>query len=481
MRTNMRKQYILGLVFVFLLATGCEDYLDINEDPNNPTSAPLSGLMVNSTLETGQNVYDVGGITSFYVQYLASPNEASSTDIHDEVSYSGTWANLYNIMTDLSDLEIQAEEEGATEYLGVAKILKAINLGMTVDLWGNVPYSEAFFAQTLTPGYDNAEALYTEIFTLLDDGIAALEQGNSSVELGSDDFFYSIEGENDSDIDAWISTANALRARYLLHLSETSAYDPQAVLAAVDNGYSSSTQDAQLNSYASSIQRNPWATVAINNDNLLLGGWTSEQLVEAMDGTTYDYVDPRMTYMFGTTDDGEYLGTPNGAGRGDAAEQGERSYLVTDSYYAAEQAPILVVTYFEQLFIEAEAALDAGDAGRAYDAYLAGIRTHMEKLGVEDAEIEGYLANPEVSVGATALTIDEVMKEKYIAMYLHPEAWVDARRYDYQYEDMTLPANHNPALGGEFIKRLVYPDTEQTRNSSNLPQVTLGDELFWDN
>ena len=475
MNNIMRKQYMLGLVIVFLLATGCEEYLDINEDPNNPTSAPLSGLMVNSTLETGQNVYDVGSITSFYVQYLASPNEASSTDIHDEVSYSGTWANLYNIMTDLSDLEIQAEEEGATEYLGVAKILKAINLGMTVDLWGNVPYSEAFFAQTLTPSYDDAEALYTEIFTLLDDGIAALEQGNSAVELGNDDFFFA------GDTEAWISTANALRARYLLHLSETGSYDPQAVLSAVDEGFSSTDGDAQLTDYASSIQRNPWATTAINNEDLLLGGWTSEQLVEAMDGTSYGYIDPRMTFMFGTTDDGEYLGTPNGAGRGDAAEQGERSYLVTDSYYAAEGAPILVITYFEQLFIEAEAALDAGDAGRAYDAYLAGIRTHMEKLGVEDAEIEGYLANPEVSVGATALTIDEVMKEKYIAMYLHPEAWVDARRYDYQYEDMTLPTNHNPALGGEFIKRLVYPDTEQTRNSSNLPQVTLGDELFWDN
>jgi hypothetical protein len=463
------------MMVMFLLATGCEEYLDINEDPNNPTSAPLSGLMVNSTLETGQNVYDVGSITSFYVQYLASPNEASSTDIHDEVSYSGTWANLYNIMTDLSDLEIQAEEQEATDYLGVAKILKAINLGMTVDLWGNVPYSQAFFAQTLTPSYDDAEALYDEIFTLLDDGIAALEQGNSSVELGNDDFFFA------GDTDAWIRTANALRARYLLHLSETNAYDPQAVLAAIDQGYSSSDSDAQLTSYASPIQRNPWATIAINNSNLLLGGWTSEQLVEAMDGTTYGYVDPRMTFMFGTTEDGKYLGTPNGAGRGDAAEQGERSYLVTDSYYAAEQAPILVITYFEQLFIEAEAALDAGNEGRAYDAYLSGIRTHMEKLGVAEEEIESYLANPEVSMGAANLSIDDIMKEKYIAMYLHPEAWVDARRYDYQYEDMTLPANHNPALGGEFIKRLVYPDTEQTRNSSNLPQVTLGDELFWDN
>jgi hypothetical protein len=470
----MRKLQLLSLAAFFLLGAGCEEYLDINEDPNNPTEAPLSGLMVNSTLETGQNVYDVGSITSFYVQYLASPNEASSTDIHDEVSYGNTWFNLYNIMTDLSDLELQAEEQNAFQHLGVAKILKAINLGMTVDLWGDVPYTEAFFAQTLTPSYDEASTLYDEIFVLLNDGIAALERDDSAVELGSDDFVFG------GDTESWIRTAYALRARYLLHLSETDAYDPQAVLAAVDQGLGSSAGDAQLSSYASSIQRNPWATVAINNSNLLLGGWTSEQLVETMDGTLYGYVDPRMTFMFGTTDDDEFVGTPNGAGRGDAAEQGERSYLVTDTYYAAEEAPILVVTYFEQLFIEAEAALDAGDPNRAYDAYLAGIRTHMEKLGVEETEIASYLANPEVSMGAANLAIDDIMKEKYIAMYLHPEAWVDARRYDYQYEDMTLPANHNPALNGEFIKRLVYPDSEQTRNNANLPSVTLGDEIFWD-
>ena len=475
MNRIMRKLNILCLATLLLITVSCEDYLDINTDPNNPTVAPLSGLLATTTLETANNVFDVGQITSFYVQYLASPNAASSTDIHDEVAYDGTWFNLYDVMTDLSDLELLAEEAGATEYVGAAKVLKALNLGMAVDLWGNLPYSDAFFAQTLNPSYDDAENLYQEIFTLLDDGIDALEQEGSAIVIGNDDFFFG------GDAEAWIKMANALKARYLLHLSETGDYDPQAVLAAVTNGFESSEDDAQTTAYANTLQRNPWAQEAIDNDNLLLGGWISEQLVEAMDGTTYGYVDPRMPYMFGQTDDSVYVGTPNGAGRGDAPEQGARSTLVTDTYYAAEDAPLLVITYLEQKFIEAEAALDAGDQNRAYAAYIEGITAHLNKLGVEQAEIDAYLANPEVSVGAANLSLQDIFKEKYIAMFLHPEAWNDARRYDYQYEDMTLPANHNPNLNGEFIKRLIYPDSETTRNGRNVPAVGLGDALFWDN
>jgi hypothetical protein len=57
---------------------------------------------------------------------------------------------------------------------------------------------------------------------------------------------------------------------------------------------------------------------------------------------------------------------------------------------------------------------------------------------------------------------------------------VDARRYDYSYEDFDLPVNVNPDLNGEFISRLAYPDSEVSRNGSNVPDVSLTDKIFWD-
>ncbi len=199
-----------------------------------------------------------------------------------------------------------------------------------------------------------------------------------------------------------------------------------------------------------------------------------------MDGTTFGVVDPRMPYMFGPNDAGVFLGTENGAGRGNAPEQGARSVLVPGDYYTTTDGPVTIATYAEQKFIEAEAAL-ATNSARAYAAYLAGIEAHMDMLGVEDAEKEAYLTDPAVAVGAGNLSIEDIFREKYIVMFLNPEAWVDARRYDYQYEDMTLPENHNPDLGNQFILRFDYPDSERNRNGMNIPAVTLGDPIFWDN
>src|SRR5690606_15684626 len=261
MKKFVNKKYSFAFVFMLMLFISCDDYLDINENPNNPTDAPLSGLMVNSTFETAQNVFRMGDITSFYVQYLASPNPASSSDVMDEVSHGNTWLNLYNVMTDLSDMIAKAEETDANHYQGAGQILMALNLGMAVDAFGNVPYSEALDFQTITPAYDTAEELYGEIFNLLDSGIANLSRETAN-SIGDDDFIYG------GDEEKWVKFGNMLKARYLNHLSNTSAYNPASVLAALDQGFESSADDAQVEYFDEEF--NPWANVAINNANLLL-------------------------------------------------------------------------------------------------------------------------------------------------------------------------------------------------------------------
>lgn len=463
------KTNIILLLFFIMGISACEDYLDVNDNPNEPTEAPIAGLMVNSTFETSQNVFRLGEITTNFVQQIASPNPGASSDIFDDVSHSNTWFNLFNVMTDLNVLITQAEEAQAYQHMGVAQILLALNLGMTLDAWGDIPYSQAFEFETVNPAYDDDQDLYTEVQRLLDAGLSNISK-ESLVVLAEDDFIYG------GDLEKWQKLAYMLKARYLNHLSKQPSYDATVVLAALDQGFESNADDAQMSYFEEEF--NPWANIAIDNADLLLGGWISEQFIEALDGSTFGVFDPRLPLMVGTTDDGDYVGTENGAGRGDAPEAGARSTLVTGDFYSSPQSPMLIATYAEQKFIEAEAALRGGNQERAYDAYLAGIRAHMEKLGVEEADIVAYLSEPVVGMGEASLTLDAIFKEKYVAMFLHPEAWVDARRYNYAYEDMTLPAK--AVLGDEFIRRLSYPTTETSRNGSQVPNVSLTDRLWWD-
>ncbi|WP_268036323.1 SusD/RagB family nutrient-binding outer membrane lipoprotein [Algoriphagus sp. PAP.12] len=455
---------------VILMTSACDSFLDVNENPNNPEDAPITGLLTNSTYETSLNVYRGGSAISNYVQYLASPNPSSSSDIMDPTDFSGTWFSLYNVMTDLDVIIKKSEEQDAGHYKGAAQILMALNLGMTVDFFGDVPFSQSFNFETVTPAYDDDQQLYNQIINMLDEGIANL-QGSTSISMDADDFIYG------GDVDAWIKFGNTLKARFLLHTKGSSAYSASEILSAVDAGFTSNDDDAKVVFFEQRF--NPWAQVAINNENLLLGGWISEQFVQALDGTTYPAVDPRLPLMIGTTDNGEYIGTVNGAGRGDAPEQGARSTLIPGQYYTSTLSPLMIATFAELKFIEAEAALDT-DKDRAYAAYLAGIEAHMDMLGVSNEAKAAYLADASVSVGADALTIDDIMKEKWVALFLHPETWNDARRFDYGYKDMDLPANLNPDLNNQFIRRLAYPASEVSRNGNNVPSVTLLDRIWWD-
>lgn len=466
----MKNKFLyIYMMLIAMSFAACDDYFDVNTDPNAATEPPINGLLASTTQRSAINTYNAGTFTSFFVQYQASPNQGSPTDTYDEVDYSGTWGSFYDVMTDLYDMRELGAKQGAKEHEGVAKILMAYNLATVIDIWGSVPYTEAFSGEVVTPDYDSDETLYQTVLQLLDQGIADLGAGSSSVRLAADSDF--IHG---GDVDAWLKTAHALKARYLNHFSKTSGYNATEVLSNVDKAYTANADNAEVTRFQ---VRNPWAQVARNNANLLLDGWLSEQFIDALNGTTFGVEDPRLPLITNPLADGSYVGTPNGAGRRGDGTTAEECYLIEGKFYSATNSPLMMVTFAEIKMIEAEAAFRNNNKDRALNAFLAGIREHMNKMGVASTDTDAYIAAAYPGLTAGTLTLTNIMREKYVVMFLNPESWVDARRYDYQYQDFTLPQNANL---NEFIRRVQYPSTELTRNSANTPQVSLTDRIFWD-
>ncbi len=465
-----KLKFILPILALALLGPACNEFLDVNDNPNAATEAPINGLLASGSYQTGINHYRVADITSYFTQYLASPNQGSTTDTYDEADYSGTWGNLYTVMTDLYDLINYAEEQGGRHHAGIGRILMAMNLGLAADMWGSVPYGDAFTGETIRPNYDPAPEVYNALFSLLDQGITDLQATDNALEVdGPSDFMHG------GDIEAWIRTAHALKARYLNHYSKQGGYDPAAVLAEASQSYTSNADDAQITVFQN---RNPWGQAAVNNENLLLDGWLSEQFIDALNGETYGTFDPRLPLITDTIPGGTYVGTPNGAGRqGDGTIQVE-CYLTTSGFYSMAESPLLVLTYAEVKFIEAEAHLRNGSPGEALTAFLEGIRANMDKVGVAESDREDYIASAYPGLSASTLTLDDIFREKYAALFLQAETWVDARRYDYDYKDFELPEGANLPT---FIRRVQYPSTELTRNAENTPIVgSLDEHLFWD-
>ena len=459
------------LLLLLLSAGGCKDYFELNQNPNLISEPPLASLLSTTTQKTALNSQRVANITSYFVQYLANPGSGGSTDTYQVTDYTGTWDAVYFGMADLYDLKAKAQAQGASEYVGVADVMLSYHLTLIGDVFGDAPYSDAFTGATLTPKYDTGEMLYNTALTLLDEGIAELAKTDSKVKLSAaNDLIHK------GDTKAWTKTAYALRARMLNKVSKLSIYKPADVLEAVAKSYTSNADDAQMSAFQ---LRNPWAQVARNNAQLVLDGWLSTQLANQLNGTTYGVFDPRIEKITDKTINNDYKGTVNGQGNvGGNNTVKDEVYISLNSPLTGDASPLLIVTFAELKFIEAEAAFRAGDKARAYAAYQAGIRSNMDKYGVAPAARDAYLANPAVGVGASALTLGLIFKEKYVATYLNPEAWNDARRFDYGYKGFTLPVN---AALPVFIRRAAYPNGETSKNGRNVPaEVSLSTPLWWD-
>lgn len=470
----MKKQSVY-IVLVFAMATGLfqscsKEYFDLNDNPNLVTQPAIALLLTTATHKTGINSYNVGSAISSYVQYTANPSASASSDIYQEVDLTGTWDALYLAMADITDLKTLAVEQSSSEYLGVANTLLAYNLNLVADLWGSAPWSEAFRNDNFTPKYDGQEEVYQSAMTLLDSAIVQLTRTDAVIKLdGARDFIHA------GSRPRWLQTAYALKARMLIKISKTPAYNAANVLTALGASYKSNADDAGMGSF---FTRNPWAQVSVNNIGLTLGGWLSEQFIDHLNGKTYGIFDPRLRKISRPTVSGTYIGTVNGAGNRPPGNNTvkDENYIDTASPWTTDKAPVFLVTYAEIKFIEAEAAL-ATDPARAYAAYLAGINANMDKLQVPaGAEKTAYLAG--VSVGSGALTKDMIFREKYVATYLNPEAWNDARRYNYLYKDFGLPVN---AVLTTFIRRVAYPVGERSKNGKNIPAIgSLTERLWWD-
>ena len=471
----MKKMKFKNILYISLAAvtlnTSCGDYFEVTDNPTLVSNPNINGMLTTATHKAAINSYNLSYIISNYCQYTASSTPGSATDNYEPTNNSGTWDALYYALSDLQDLIDKSEAQGAHHHLGVGQLLMAYQLALVADTWGSAPYSDAFGkTTTLQPKFDSEEELYQAQSKLIEDGIANLQKSTTAALGQNADLIHG------NDIQKWIKTGYAFQARLLNKISKKSSYNPSAVLLAVDKALQTNDDDAGMQVFNGI---NPWAQVARNNDNLLLDGWLSANFINHLNGNKFGFEDPRIRLITEKSVLGNiYIGTVNGQGNVGSNTLKDECYISRKSPLTSDEAPVTIVSYAEIKMIEAEAALHNNNKTRAYDAYLAGIEAHFNKLNVPAAELQDYLSKSSVSVGANNITLDDIFREKYIITYLNAEAWNDLRRFDYKIKDFKMPLN---AKLPSFIRRLAYPSTERSENGANVPgDVSLDTRLWWD-
>ncbi|MEA4984435.1 hypothetical protein SDC9_38877 [bioreactor metagenome] len=237
---NNILKFMMSLLIVFTLGSCSEDWLNINKDPNVPTTPELSQLLsfsqVNMSKSLSQGDF-IGNNLSGYVHQLVS-RETQNYGMGTQANgIYNSWNYMYRYaLVNFDAIVANAEPQGNMIYAGVAKTLKVYLFSMMVDLWGDLPYSEFNIPGLTAPNADSSKDIYNALIVLLDDAKADLEDTEAAnlTVPGTDDLIYG------GDEAKWIRLNNTIKLKLLLQSrkAKSDVVDWQAkfdALIAADN------------------------------------------------------------------------------------------------------------------------------------------------------------------------------------------------------------------------------------------------------
>ena len=491
-KISMNNRYIRLLIAItgISLLGSCSKLLEkTNINKNNPSDIPLTGLLPSAEVALA---YTIGGNysirTSLFVQQIAGIGGfAVNEDRYDfsTTTFDGAWANTYgDVLNNLDQIIKKAKATGAPQYAGIAEALAAVSLGTLTDAYGDVPFDESFRADIFDPHYENQEAIYGKIQQLLDDALADLQQ-SGKLAPSSDDVIFK------GNIPNWTAAIWTLKARYALHLSAVNRQQAaqQALSFLYDGntyrGIKNNSGDIAITFGTSNNQASPWYTQDAGRPGWYgMGGY----FIDLLNGNPPTVpVDPRRAAFAAPRPAPAPPDTYIGARPG--IPVAASNITGPNTYYGRNNAPVSIISYPEAKLIEAEARLILDENDPLIQTALEdAVRRSFEKVTsatdpyATPEKQDAYIAKRVQLTGNAAKKLETIITQKYIALYLNPEVWVDYRRTGYP--ALTPATGGATAINpdGQIPRRFAYPNSEVNLNP-NLPVKNSNlqtPKLWWD-
>ncbi|QDK81204.1 SusD/RagB family nutrient-binding outer membrane lipoprotein [Spirosoma sp. KCTC 42546] len=463
MKKSFSHKVVMSLLAITLLSS-CKELFNepnIQSNPNAVTDVDvatlLSGTLVGVALLHEDTDVRISAIWAGALNGLSRQHQGYADYIVSAQNFS--WDPLYPIASQTRLIQTKADAVGDKWTKGVGQVLEALLIAKATDLYGDVPYSQAFDdVKYPTPVFDKQADVYNALQTVLDNAIQNLS-ATAGLSFAAQDFIYK------GNVSKWKAAAYTMKARLYLHLG-----DYTNAVASAASGISSTAGDALIphgTSQGTDVNLN-YGFFKLNRpgDTGFDGSYTPT-LLKARSGSTNTKTDETALYnhiiKVGITATGAL--DPN----------------VVDGAYTAD-APHPILTYYENQLIIAEAQARLGDnakalaalntvrsglasgyfdgktipaTGRKYDAYT-----------LDDFSATG-LANPTKLATVQTALLYEIIAERYITFLMQYEAFNDVRRLAKATPVVQLPI---PLYTGtQKPARYIYPQSEVNTNP-NVPK-----------
>ncbi len=449
------KKIIVFTLFLssLLFSTSCDkDFEEINKNPNEPTQIESGLLIADALRNTGNRLYStfVGGdMGSCWSQQWAK------VQYNDEALYTpresvigSIWDTFYeDLGSDAQVMYDLAVIEENTNMQAVALTLKAYAFSLLTDMYGDIPFSEAFKTADgiLAPAYDSQADVYTGILAMLDEANGLYSSTGGPINSNSDLMY----GGNYSN---WQKFTNTLKFRVLMRMSSKSDVSAQLTEVLSRPVFTSSADEAKMVYLSSDPNANPIF------ETIVYGTRLEFKVNVVLVTMLQDLNDPRLDVYVADNDAGEKRGKPAGIFNVPNEEYNYQNVSPIGDHFLQPEWPAYFFSYSEFMFLKAEAALKGYITGTPDDFYQAGVNASM----AETNTTVGAFVTPTLS-STEAVAFEQIYNQKWLSLYCQGvEAWTEYRRTGYPVL--------SPAIDGRYDEvpsRYTYPSSESTLNGTN--------------
>ncbi len=524
--------YIL-LSGLFIFQVSCTDgFKELN---TNPAAIPPEAFDPNFLLTNAENGYKnaISGYNgpilfqSGWVQILASTTTGGAiyysnmdkyTPSANTQSYSnGSWGSAYGSGSNANKIITSfGADANRGNSVGAATVIKVMAVSYLADIYGDVPYTEAFKneAGIQKPVFDKQDVAMKAMLVDLEKAAAMFSATKAPL---SSDVLYN------GDVAKWKKLANSVMLRIAMRYTKrdatfakawaekaiaggvfTSSADDAFMPGDQGNGYTNSNAGAlrvPADLYEVRYAKTYMDFLRSTNDprisaiaEIPLPGLAGNTSASAGDNTAANQLGLPNGYDMngGAIDISTAPGYPGATGTGGEATKIGK-YSRPQGHFRDLNAPLYLMTYAEVALLQAEGKVRGWSVGSATaaDLYASAVRGAMASLArygaaatVSAAAIDAYVTANPLNVTSTTASM-KMINEQYWATagsYMNfSEAWSNWRRSGYPVlTPVVITGNFS---NGQIPRRQLYNSGEAGLNGANLNSaissgLTPGTDLF---
>jgi hypothetical protein len=527
------KKLIYGVTLAVILiavGSGCrKSQFNINQNTNSPTDSTVSyDVVLPAALHaTGGIVGTSWGPIQNWMGFWArsgtyAPNVLEETYEITTGFGNGIWNNCYDNNYDYQIVQNKASVAGAGFYAGIARIMKAHNFQMLVDVYGNVPYSQSLKGgANPTPAYDKGIDVYKDLFRQIDTGIAQIKDAlvtttNANKNIATNDILFK------GDKVKWAKFGNTLKLRMLIHAYAVAGINKAAEIAIINaegSGFLGAGEDAMIQPGYAADKPNPFYNVYKTS---IAGAQTANNVYYRANKWGIDYYsyngDPRRSRFYEAGSNG-YTGVAYGLPP--VTENASANLAgIGPGLYKTNTAAQAILTAAESYFLQAEARwrniITSGSSVAALTntgiaesfRYIGGgdPSTYLaNNAGYSDVDVTAVSNSPVNPAGTQPVGgLFTIISQKWFALngVNTLEVWTDYRRLGYNEVVSASSVNDRFVYGAgvgydpgppisvapqntstKIPVRYLYPQAEYNYNSANVAaegSIDRYTKIFWD-